>query len=227
MKINLPFIQIAGVHSLEEAQMLADLGVKYIGFPLRLDFNKEDISEEKASRIISILPDNVKPILITYEDRADEIINMCDMLNCSNVQIHGVILIDQLRKLRKKRKDIFIIKSLVVGRSSNEILYRNMRRYEPLVDAFITDTYDLVSGASGATGKTHDLNISADIVKLSSLPVILAGGLNKDNVKEAIIKVRPGGVDSHTGVEGIDGFKNPEKIQSFLSEAASGFDAIK
>ena len=227
MKINFPFIQIAGLHSLEEALMLVKLGVQYIGFPLRLDFNKEDLSEEETSRIISLLPNNISPILITYEDRADEIIKMCDMLNCSIVQIHGTILIDQLRKLRKGSKDIFIIKSLVVGRSSNEILYRNMRQYEPLVDAFITDTYDPVSGASGATGKTHDLNISADIVKLSSLPVILAGGLNKDNVKEAIIKVRPGGVDSHTGVEGVDGIKNPEKIQSFLSEAARGFDALK
>jgi len=227
MKINFPFIQIAGVHSLEEAQMLADLGIKYIGFPLRLDFNKEDTSEEQASRIISLLPDNVKPILITYEDRADEIIKMCDMLNCSIVQIHGIILIDQLRKLRKKRNDMFIIKSLVVGRSSNEILYSDMRRYEPLVDAFITDTYNPVSGASGATGKTHDLNISANIVKLSSVPVILAGGLTKDNVREAVIKVRPAGVDSHSGVEGIDGTKDKKEIQSFLSEAAKGFDAIK
>ncbi|MCK5741754.1 MAG: phosphoribosylanthranilate isomerase, partial [Chlorobi bacterium] len=83
------------------------------------------------------------------------------------------------------------------------------------------------SGASGATGKTHDLNISAEIVRLSSLPVILAGGLTKDNVKSAIIKVRPRGVDSHTGVEGADGIKDRELIRSFLSEAASGFDAIK
>ncbi|MCK5742640.1 MAG: phosphoribosylanthranilate isomerase, partial [Chlorobi bacterium] len=152
MKINFPFIQIAGVHSLEEALMLAELGVEYIGFPLRLDFNKEDVSEEKASRIISLLPDNVKPILITYEDRADEIIKMLDLLNCSIVQIHGTILTDQLRKLRKKRTDLFIIKSLVVGKSSNEVLYSNISEFEPLVDSFITDTYDSISGASGATG---------------------------------------------------------------------------
>ncbi|MCK5742164.1 MAG: phosphoribosylanthranilate isomerase [Chlorobi bacterium] len=227
MKIKLPFIQIAGVHSLDEAEMLAELGVQYIGFPLRLDFNKEDITEEKAARIISLSAPETNAILITYEDRTDEIIKMCDMLNCSIVQIHGHIMIDQLRKLRKKRKDLFIIKSLVVGRSSNEILYRDISEYEPLVDAFITDTYDSVSGASGATGKTHDFSISAEIVRRSKLPVILAGGLTENNVKEAIIKVRPAGVDSHSGVEGFDGIKDPKKIKSFLSEAAKGFEVIK
>jgi phosphoribosylanthranilate isomerase len=54
---------------------------------------------------------------------------------------------------------------------------------------FITDTFDPSTGASGATGKTHDWDISKSLVQLSPKPVILAGGLNAENVYEAILHV--------------------------------------
>jgi hypothetical protein len=53
--------------------------------------------------------------------------------------------------------------------------------------------------ASGATGKTHDWRVSRRLVEVADKPVILAGGLNPENVKRAILEVRPAGVDSHSG----------------------------
>ena len=97
----------------------------------------------------------------------------------------------------------------------------------PYVDAFIPDTYDPETGASGTTGKTHDWTISRKFVELSTKPVILAGGLNADNVREAIVAVKPAGVDAHTGVEGANGRKDSEMIQRFVSEARAGFTAIQ
>lgn len=62
---------------------------------------------------------------------------------------------------------------------------------------------------------------------LSTRPVILAGGLTPENVKRAILEVRPAGVDSHTGVEDFPGRKSREKIQKFLSEAYAAFALVK
>jgi phosphoribosylanthranilate isomerase len=95
------------------------------------------------------------------------------------------------------------------------------------VGAFITDTFDPATGLSGATGKVHDWSVSRSIVELSGKPVILAGGLTADNVKEAILKVRPAGVDSHTGVEGTDGRKKRELVRKFVSEAKKGFELMR
>ncbi|MGH7810735.1 MAG: hypothetical protein ACREP5_10705 [Candidatus Binatia bacterium] len=53
----------------------------------------------------------------------------------------------------------------------------------PFVDAFITDTFDPESGASGTTGKTHDWRVSRRLVELTNRPVILAGGLTPKNVR--------------------------------------------
>jgi phosphoribosylanthranilate isomerase len=97
----------------------------------------------------------------------------------------------------------------------------------PLVDAFITDTFDPKTGASGATGKTHDWRVSRRLAELTDRPIILAGGLTPQNVKRAILEVRPAGVDSHTGVEDTTGRKSREKVQKFLSEAYEAFALVK
>lgn len=91
------------------------------------------------------------------------------------------------------------------------------------MDAFITDTYDPLTGASGATGKIHNWDVSRRIVEASQRPVILAGGLNPENVRDAILYVKPAGVDVHTGVEGPDGRKDEVLVKAFVSEAESAF----
>ena len=154
-------IQIAGVIELEEALMLVERGVDYIGFPLRL---------------------------------------------------------------KELNPQVFIIKSLIIKNDNYDELTELINDTKNLADAFMTDTYDPETERSGATGKTHDWVISKKIVDLSSRPVILAGGLNPENVREAILKVKPEGVDSHSGVEAINGRKDLELVKKFVNEAKRGFN---
>jgi phosphoribosylanthranilate isomerase len=135
--------------------------------------------------------------------------------------------VSELKKLRALNPDLCIFKSLVVEQDNTGELRRTVEALAPLADAFITDTFDPATGARGATGKTHDWNISRMLVELSPKPVILAGGLNAENVREAILAVRPAGVDSHTGVEGPDGRKDREKVKKFVREARAAFAGIK
>ena len=98
--------------------------------------------------------------------------------------------------------------------------------FAPHVDGFITDTFDPATGASGATGKTHDRAVSRRLVELSPRPVILAGGLTPENVGRAIRTVRPAGVDVHTGVEDRNGRKDPRRVRAFVAEAEEAFAAL-
>jgi phosphoribosylanthranilate isomerase len=95
------------------------------------------------------------------------------------------------------------------------------------VEAFITDTFNPSTGASGATGLTHDWEVSREIVRVSPRPVILAGGLTPDNVGAAIRAVSPAGVDCHTGVEGADGRKNERLVRRFVEEANRAFSEVR
>lgn len=217
-------IQIAGVIDKEEAQMLMNTGVHYLGFPLRLPVNKEDTTEEEAAEIIKMIKHSYQAVLITYLDNATEIIEFCDKLNVKIIQLHGKISREELEKTKLLRPDIKIFKSLVVAENNFSELQKMIETLSPFVDAFITDTFDPETGAEGATGKTHDWNISKRLVELSIKPVIIAGGLNPANVKKAIIEIRPAGVDVHTGVEDSNGRKDPELVKRFIEEAKAGFN---
>jgi phosphoribosylanthranilate isomerase len=219
-------IQIAGVIDLEEALMLVDHQVEYIGFPLRLKDGREDISEEDARLIISKIKPQSKPVLITYLEKSKEISEFCKYLDVDIIQLHGEIELNEIKYLKGSSPNLLVIKSLIVKENNMEELSHDINIFSQYADLFITDTYDRVTGRTGATGKAHDWEISSKIVELSPKPVILAGGLNPNNVREAILKVKPAGVDSHTGVESPDGKKSLGLVREFVTEAQKGFNNL-
>lgn len=220
-------IQIAGIIDQQEAQMVIDAGTDWLGFPLRLPVHKEDIEDEEAAKIIASLKPPNAGVLITYLSEANAVINLGKKLGTRIVQLHGNIPVSEMERLKQLDSRLIIIKSLIVKQNNFIALSEQVDATSPLVDAFITDTHDPATGADGATGKTHDWNISQKLVALSPKPIILAGGLNPENVREAILKVRPAGVDVHTGVEGTNGQKVPEKLLKFVSEARKAFLVLR
>jgi len=219
-------IPIAGVMDQAEAELLQQCGIKYLGFPLHLPVHRADLTEQQAAEIIQRLPPPVFGVLITYLDGARSIVDCCRALGVRIVQLHGDVDTLELEQLKHLDPDLTVIKSLIVGRHGIDTLEATMRELSPFVDAYITDTFDLCSGASGATGKTHDWTVSRRLAERSDRPVILAGGLTPDNVRAAIRQVRPAGVDAHTGVEDASGRKSREKVEKFVAKARAAFAAL-
>jgi len=215
-------VQIAGIADAEEARLLVDAGVDFLGFPFRLDFHPEDCTEEEAARIVRALPARVEAVLITYLADPREIAALARALGVGWVQLHGKIEPEAVAELRGVAPGLSLARSLVV-RGDAVALREALGHYAPHVDAFLTDSFDPATGATGATGKTHDWSVSRALVALSPHPLVLAGGLTPANVRRAILEVRPAAVDAHTGVEGPDGRKRPELVRRFVAEAREGF----
>jgi phosphoribosylanthranilate isomerase len=226
MRVMRGIIQIAGVIDRDESDMLVAEGVDWIGFPLRLTVNREDISEDSAAEIIRSLAHPTRAVLITYLRTADAILALCRKLGTMTLQLHGDTPLAEAVRLKTIAPDLHVLKSLVVRSGNFEALKGIVSQYADWVDGFITDTFDPDTGACGATGKTHDWGVSRRLVELTTRPVILAGGLTPENVRQAILHVRPTGVDAHTGVEGPDGRKDRAKIQRFVFEARAAFSEI-
>jgi phosphoribosylanthranilate isomerase len=220
-------IQVAGIKDLAEARMLTAAGVTHLGFPLRLAVHREDLSDSEAAAVIDMLKPPVQAVLITYLNEADSIVRLCRRLGVRIVQLHGDVAESEIVRLRLCAPELAVIKSLIVRGNNREELFDAVSRYGPVVDAFITDTWDPETGACGATGRVHDWTISRLLVDCSATPLILAGGLDPKNVRQAILQVRPAGVDSHTGVEGPDGRKDEELVRAFVSEAMAAFQQLE
>jgi phosphoribosylanthranilate isomerase len=219
-------VQIAGVADRAEAMMLVEAGVHQIGFPLGLPVHREDISAGEAAKIIRLLEPPASAVLITYLNRAEEILEISKKIGVRKVQLHGRISLAEIVRLKSIAPDLTVIKSLIVGSDNLAELEASVAGFSFHCDAFIIDTYDPATGACGATGKVHDWDISRRLRDISPKPVMLAGGLNPDNVCKAIAHVRPAGVDAHTGVEGSDGRKDAVLVRAFVREALAAFQKL-
>jgi phosphoribosylanthranilate isomerase len=91
--------------------------------------------------------------------------------------------------------------------------------YYALIDAFIIDSYNKEKGQIGGTGNVHDWNVTKKIVADCPLPIFLAGGLNPDNVENAISIVNPYGVDANSGLRGEDGGRSFDRCKHFVRNA--------
>ncbi len=221
-------VQAAGFHDLEEALCALASGVDSLGFPLRLPVNVQDMSEEAAAQVIAALPATAHPVIITYEDEPFRVAAMCRRLGADIVQLHADVSPDALAALRGLAPKLTVIKSVVLRPGLSAAAYdAAMDAASPWADGFILDTYDPSTGASGATGKTHDWSVSRELVRRSSIPVILAGGLTPGNVAAAIQEVRPAGVDAHTGLEyHATGRKDPDAMRAFVQAAQAAWDSL-
>ncbi len=220
-----PIIQIAGIADLGEALMLCEAGVTHLGFPLRLDYHQEDLPEASVRELIRRLS-GVRKVLITYLADPLAVLDLARFIGADTVQLHGRITPGQLAQLRMLAPDLTMIRSIIVAGSDPAPLTETARSVAESVDFFLTDTLDPDTGASGATGKTHDWAVSRILARDAGRPLILAGGLNSANVRRAILEVAPAGVDSHTGVEGPDGRKDRALVERFVREARKGFEEL-
>jgi phosphoribosylanthranilate isomerase len=219
-------IQIAGIKDEREARMLLSAGVSYLGFPIDPPVHRGDLSIDETERLIHTLEIELVSVAITYLGKADEILALCRQLGVRRVQLHGDVQTAEIAALRDLDPDLVICKGLIIHENNLNEMRTLIEQNAPHVDAFITDTFDPLSGATGATGLVHDWGISRRIVDLSPRPVILAGGLHVENIREAIITVRPSGVDAHTGVEVPDGRKDETLVRAFVEEVNNAFSII-
>ncbi|AOT61838.1 MULTISPECIES: phosphoribosylanthranilate isomerase [Streptomyces] len=219
-------VQVAGIIDAAEADLCIGEGADWLGFALRLPSGKDDIPEQDAAAIIKGLEAPHAGVLISYLTDAEEVSRFCDELGVVAVQLHGDVETEQLRLLKELRPELFVLKSLVVKEDNADELLKLVDDTHPFVDMYITDTFDPKTGAKGATGLTHDWNVSAELVRRSPKPLMMAGGLNPENVYDAIRTVKPAAVDAHTGLEGPDGRKDRAKVAKFVAEARRAFDEI-
>ena len=161
------------------------------------------VSNEQARRIVDALPPFVTPVALMVNLSADEVNAAIEQVRPALLQFHGDESADFCSSF-----SLPYIKALRVSAETDLLQYA--RDYASakglLLDAF-------VEGARGGTGATFDWGL---IPRDLPLPIILAGGLNPDNVSEAIRQVRPWAVDVSSGVEAAKGIKDAALMAAFI-----------
>ncbi len=201
------FIKICGIKSKEELKIV-ERYANATGVIVKSE-SKRVIPLEKAKELMEIA--NIPVYAVSTVNTYDEWAEIIEKTGTKYIQIHSKMNVDEIVKL-KNNYNINIIKAFKVpSLSSNpekdaENLINEIKKYINIVGNILLDT-------GKGCGITHDLRVSKIIAK--NFDIILAGGLNPENVKEIVEYVQPYGVDLSSGVE-KNNKKDEELIKLFV-----------
>jgi phosphoribosylanthranilate isomerase len=213
-------IQIYAFTDPKEAAAAVEMGVDNIGF-IAGKYGEvfAELTFDESREIARAIPAQGTSTAITMSVDVDEILRMAEYVEPDIVHISSEVEqvnMEAMRTIRERLSpDILLMKAISVeDASSVEVA----KKYAEVSDLLLLDTSAKGFPGVGATGFTHDWNVSKRIVEEVEIPVILAGGLSAANVEQAMEVVRPWGVDSNTStnIEGSRVLKDLKRIEEFV-----------
>jgi phosphoribosylanthranilate isomerase len=214
------WIKICGNTSLEDARLAVDAGADALGFVFAPSPRQVTVSQVAA--ITPHLPLTMEKIGVFVDPDLEQIYTAVRVCGLTGVQLHSATGPDLPAKLREHLGPAVRILRVVhfsTGESSR--IADQLVRFggNPHIDAVLVDSRSAT--AVGGTGVAFNWVEARKTVfgEKSGLKLIAAGGLNPDNVAQAIHTLRPWGVDVASGVEQQPGRKHPDKVREFVSLA--------
>lgn len=201
-------IKICGLTSPAEARYLNENHVDFAGMVLFFPKSKRNISIEQAKEIMAALDSSIKRVAVVVSPSIEQV-RQIEASGFDYIQIHGEI--PETEAEAEAAIAIPILKAFNVSDMGSYEKYHNDSR----IAGYVFDATE------PGSGKTFDWKLVDNIPRDEKL-LLLAGGLNPDNVRIAIEAVHPDGVDVSSGVENDDkAGKNPEKIHDFVAAIKS------
>ncbi len=196
-------VKVCGIKRQKDARLAVDLGAHALGF-IFYPKSPRYIEPEKAAEIIRSLPPFVAAVGVFVDAPLRGIRSVVRTCGLSAVQLHG--------SEPPEFCSNFSVKVIKGFRVKGGRLPRGISRYA--VDALLLDTYK--AGVPGGTGELFPWEVARRAGRYGK--IILAGGMNPGNVREAIETVRPFAVDLSSGVEAAPGKKDPKLLEAFFRQ---------
>ncbi|MDR9366866.1 MAG: phosphoribosylanthranilate isomerase [Balneolaceae bacterium] len=217
-----PQIKICCISSTEEAKMAINHGASALGLVGEMPSGPGPIDDDLIQKIAKEIPPPIATFLLTSEKSGEAILDHHKRTQTNTIQIVDRPDEGTHKYLQKELPNVKRVQVIhVTGEKSiDEALF-----YAEKADLLLLDSGNpnLEVKELGGTGRTHNWDISREIVKQSPIPVFLAGGLDADKVKKALDTVQPFGIDVCSGVR-TNGNLDPKKLKTFIK--ASGFSNI-
>ena len=207
-------VKICGITRKEDLDAATAAGADAVGFVVGATASPRNLSLEKAEKMFRQVPPFMKSVLVTVTKSPDELAEACKKLNPDAVQIHGA----NLRSVALFREKLSATPLIGAVNANSPDALEAAQAVSKIFDAVLLDS--LADGQYGGTGIVHDWTLSKRISSaVHPAQLILAGGLNPENVAEAVRVVQPYAVDVSSGVELQPGLKDNQKMINFIKNA--------
>jgi phosphoribosylanthranilate isomerase len=197
-------VKICGITRVEDARAVVEAGVDAIGLVF-YGPSPRNVTIEQAKEIAASVPAFVSVVALFVDPTPQEVQDVLNSVRIDLLQFHG----DEEDGFCSQFQHPYI-KAIRV-RQASDVVASSLRF--PNAVGVLLDSYK--PGVPGGTGETFDWSL---IPSQTNNPIILAGGLNPENVSIAVNDVQPFAVDVSGGVEASKGVKDPVKVKQFLNE---------
>ncbi len=214
-------VKICGITNLNDAEMAVELGAWAVGL-IFFQGSPRRCSVGEAQRITAAMRRKVEVCGVFVNAPLQEVVETSEEVGLSMLQFHG----DEGPSFcaeAARRNGARVIKAAQVSGPGD---VRDLERFH--VDFHLLDARARTPGREGlrgGTGERFDWKLLA--ARRSKVPLILSGGLNADNVAEAIAIARPFAVDTASGTEQAPGRKDPRKLRAFFDAVNNSADRVK
>ena len=213
----IPRIKICCIQNRNEVKMAVQYGASAVGLVSAMPSGPGPISDDAIREIAGTVPTGVASFLLTSKIDVLEIIQQQRYCRCNTIQLCDMLPAASHLRLRQALPGISIVQVVhVTGTES----VQQAKSLAHNVDAILLDSGNPNADVKvlGGTGRTHNWEISREIVESVTVPVYLAGGLNPGNVAQAIEQVRPFGVDICSGLR-VNGLLQADQLKAFVRAA--------
>jgi phosphoribosylanthranilate isomerase len=217
------WIKVCGITNLEDALLAVETGADALGFVF-YEKSPRKAEVETTRDIIRKLPDHIEKVGVFVDDDTAHIREVVAKTALTTIQLHGKQALDAVWNDTRPVEQSVGVSRLIPVVPGDSLKNRGVMISERAHDNIFAVLFDSqLNGDMGGTGTPFDWRGTRAMVQVISLklPVIVAGGLNSQNVGEAIRLLQPFGVDVSSGVEAHPGKKDPGKIGAFIQAVRS------
>ena len=218
-------VKICGITNLEDALLVSEVGADYVGCVVDFPRSPRSVSAEEAGVIYDAA--GATPVAVVVNPGAEQLELIEATARCEVIQLSGDESVEWVAENRGLL-DSEVWKTLhLPGQVGDDELAEAVARVEAYLDAGVDRILiDRAKGTGsqkqyGGTGECPDWEACARLIEATGASVVLAGGLNPDNVSAAIETVRPAVVDVSSGVEASPGKKDADGVRRFVEAARS------
>ncbi len=203
-------VKICGISGCEDAKLVVDAGVDAVGLVF-YEKSPRFVSFEVAAEISQVIPAFVSRVALFKDAEQAMIESVLERVEIDLIQFHGSETADYCEQFNRP-----YIKALGMKGAEHDVSYllANVEKYQS-AKALLLDGH--APGEAGGSGESFDWASIAAVDK----PIVLAGGLTPDNVKQAIDLAQPFAVDVSSGVESSPGIKDKDKVAAFMKQVGT------
>ena len=210
-------VKICANKNVYDAQSCIEAKADIIGILVGQEQSSTDfIDKEIAKEIVDYVDNRCDVSLVTHLTSANEIIKLTEYIGNTMIQLHSNIPEEEVEKIKKELPNVKLIRLIHISATGKICTDINKIKY---VDYYLLDSFNLKTNQVGGTGLIHDWKKSSEIIRKLDKPTFLAGGLNSENVIEAIRIAKPYGVDVNSGCKNNKGIKVRKKVIEFVKIA--------